>query len=581
MLHVLSGEWPFPGEAVRVNPRNPNDPNDLVGVSEFDRREEFVNKVGGGHVLMRLIRACLSNSSAHRPASPEIHQQVSAVAGDHPPSFANKVEMLERIKTLGEEKERVVTEKNDAITERDEAVREREMVSAELEESKGDTESVRQRYAIELERLQIENADLKADNEHLHAVVNGKERELCTQEENHKTELETTVKHHQAQMESMEKHHQTQLESREKHYQAQLESKISELSSNDDLISSKSSTIESLQVKLGQALGTSSAKDSVNVFTPGVKLTFTECAVLPECCSYGQAIVAGKYVYVGVPSLMNERVHKYNITGDTWITLPDPPVAFFSIGYLCRKLSLIGGLMPSSGDVTGDIHEFDEASQQWVRSTTIPPVPTARRSATAVSWTSPPALIVCGGSDQRGRSLTVVEVYHSGTSQWHTVSPLPLPRQLMTHTIINNVLFLVGGYSGSTGDTCTKTVMSASIPQLLESCIQPSSTSPIQWQSESITDVPYFMPTAATMGGCLLVVGGRTTWSSFKSTTVSFVHAYCPSSLSWVVIGELPQPLHGCIVATLPTGELLVMGGRNEHKRETNTVYRVTLHVDV
>ena len=37
MVHVLNGQWPFPGEAVRVNPRNPNDPNDLVGVTEFDR----------------------------------------------------------------------------------------------------------------------------------------------------------------------------------------------------------------------------------------------------------------------------------------------------------------------------------------------------------------------------------------------------------------------------------------------------------------------------------------------------------------------------------------------------------------
>ena len=570
MLHVLSGEWPFPGEAVRVNPRNPNDPNDLVGVSEFDRREEFVNKVGGGHVLMRMIRACLSNSSAHRPASPEVHQQVSAVAGDHPPSFANKVEMLERIKTLGEEKERVVTEKNDAITERDEAVREREIVSAELEESKGDNESVRQRYAIELERLQIENADLKADNEHLHAMVNGKKRELCTQEQNHKTELETMK-------ETIQNHHQAQLESMEKHHQAQLESKINELSSKDDLISSKSSTIHNLQVKLGQALGTSAAKDNLNVFTPGVELTFTDCAKLPVVCSYGQAIVAGKYVYVRVN---DQRVRGYNSAENTWITRPDPPVNHFSIGYLYGKVLLVGGCVPPAvANITRDIHEFDEASQQWVRSTTIPPMPTARGRSTAVSWTSPPALIVCGGCDDEDKPMTVVEVYHGRISQWHTVSPLPLPRQLMTHTIINNVLFLVGGYSGSTGDTAKKTVISASIPQLLESCIQPSSASLFQWRRELIPGVPYFLSSAATLGGCLLVVGGKTSWSSFKGTTVSSVHAYCPSSSSWVVIGELPQPLRSCIIATLPTGELLVMGGRNEHNKVTNTVYRVTLRI--
>ena len=537
MLHVLSGEWPFPGEAVRVNPRNPNDPNDLVGVSEFDRREEFVNKVGGGHVLMRMIRACLSNSSAHRPASPEVHQQVSAVAGDHPPSFANKVEMLERIKTLGEEKERVVTEKHDAITERDAAVREREMVSAELEDSKGHTESVRQRYAIELERLQIENADLKADIEYLHAVVNSKERKILAQKENHKAER----------------------------------------SSKDDLISSKSSTIHDLQVKLRQALGTSSTKVNLNVFTPGVELTFTECAKLPVGCNYGQAIVAGKYVYVGDTSLVIPRVHKYNIAEDTWITLPSPCFGFFSIVFLYRKVLLVGGLMPPD-HITGDVHEFDEASQQWVRSTTIPPMPTARYSATAVSWTSPPALIVCGGCYQQGRSLTVVEVYHGRTSQWHTVSPLPVPRDHITHIIVNSVLFLVGGYEGSTGDTKTKSVMSASIPQLLEFCMQPSTTPSIQWRSASIPDVPHFMPTAASLGGCLLVVGGNRFSGSRKVNPVSSVHAYCPSSSSWVVVGELPQPLYHCITVTLPTGELLVMGGQTWPIGVSNTVYKVVLH---
>ena len=46
MVHVLSGQWPFPGEAVRVNPRYPNNPNDLVGVTEFDRREEYINLIG-------------------------------------------------------------------------------------------------------------------------------------------------------------------------------------------------------------------------------------------------------------------------------------------------------------------------------------------------------------------------------------------------------------------------------------------------------------------------------------------------------------------------------------------------------
>ena len=501
MVHVLSGQWPFPGEANIVNPRNPND---LVGVTELDRREEYINKIGNQHPLMQLIQACLSNSSSHRPTSSEVHQQVSAVAADHSPSFANRVEMLERIKVLGEEKETMRMEKNNAVAEKETAVGEREGVLAELEGTQYNMDRLSLSHSVQLEGVHLEVSDLKAENEH---------------------------------------------------FQAQLETKASELASKDALISSKSSTIQSLQEKLGQALGTLSSKDSLNVFSPGVKLNFTECAKLPRNDGRGHAIIVGKDVYMN----SGETVLKYSITEDTWSTLPEPPVTLFSIGHLCQKIILVGGKLRSNKQVTGDIHEFDEASQQWVRSTSIPPIPTTRQVTSVVSWTSPTALIVCGGSDEHNEPMNVVEVYHSRTSQWHAVSPLPFPRDWMSRTVIHNVLYLVGGYEGKSGESFTKTVLSASIPQLLESCLQPSRTPPVQWQILSISNISNYWSTAASLGGCLLVVGGKPT--TFLGSESSSVHAYCPSCSSWVLVGELPQPLAACITATLPTGELLVMGG--------------------
>ena len=575
MLHVLSGEWPFPGDTFQVNPRNPNDPNDLVGVTEFDRREEYVNEIGEGHGLMQLIRSCLSNSPSHRPDSRDVQCQVSAVAGNHPPSFANRVEMLERIKSLGEEKESVVSEMNNAVIEKDTAVREKELVLAELEEAEADTENVRQCYAIELEKLQIENFHLNEDIEHLHAVVNSKERELYSLEENFKAELNILQERCDRQLEVMQ-NDKLSKQAVEKRHQAQLKSKSHELTSKDALLSSKSSIIQSLQVKLEQALGTSSVKQNLNVFTPGAKLTCTECAKLPEGGGSGHAVVIGNDVYVRLGTIYSMNVLNYNIIEDSWNTLPAPPVEWYSIGYLYKKLLLVGGQLPSN-NVTGDIHEFDEASQQWVRSTSIPPMPTARDSSTVVCWSSPPALIVCGGGDENDTPMAVVEVYHGRTSQWYTVSPLPSPRDHMTHTVVNNVLFLVGGYEGTSISSCTKTVMSASIPQLLGSCIQPSSTPPIHWQSASIPDVPYYRSTVASLGGCLLVVGGNRNEIVEKHDRVSSVHAYCPSSSSWVLVGELPQPLYDCITATLPTGELLVIGGGTASFDESNNVYKYSL----
>ena len=330
MVHVLSGQWSFPGEAVRVNPRNPNDPNDLIGVSEFDRREEYINLVGNEHPLMTLIQGCLSNSPSHRPTSSEVHQRVSAVAADHPPSFTNRVEMMDRIKTLGQENERVLAEKDTTVaeknreiaetrTEKDALTREKEKILSELEESQSTIGSLRQSHSIEVEALQIENTDIKADNEHLRAINVAKEREYKSDKQRHESDKEEIKQRYKKQLETMKKEkqameewHLSDRQALEQQHQAQLESKVSELSAKDALISSKSNTIQNLQVKLGQALGTASNKGNLSVFSPGIKLIFTEHANVPKAISYlDQGITVGGDVYIGVTS--DKKVFKYSI----------------------------------------------------------------------------------------------------------------------------------------------------------------------------------------------------------------------------------------------------------------------------
>ena len=645
MVHTLSGEWPFPGDAVRVNTRNPNDPNDLVGVTEFDRREEYINLIENEHPLMTLIQRCLSNSPSHRPTSSEVHQSVSAVAADHPPSFTNRVEMMDKIKTLSEQTERALLERDIAVTEKteetamlmaekDTVVIKCERVSTMMEETQSAMENLCQSHSIEVEALQAENVDLKDDNEYLHATIsiNDKtykaERETMKKDKqameqryesnikNIQLEKENLIKQHQQEIDLIKRNHLEEIEAlkcshqsdrqgleqkyalhlkaledehqivmlaMEQQYRAQLELKASELSAKDTLISSKTKTIRSLQIKLGQALGTSS-KDNFSLFSPGVELIFTACAKVPQYVSgLDHGVVIGKNVYIGVD--FKGEILRYNITENTWSPLPTAPVRYARMGCLYKKILLVGGRLPPK-QVTADIHEFDEASQLWIRSTSIPPMLTPRQAVTAVSWSTPAALIVCGGYDQEKRPVTIVDVYHSRTSQWHTVSPLPLPRSFTTHVINQNMLYLVGGYEGTDVNTYIykKKVVCTSIPQLLDSCLQPSPHT--QWQSLVIPDIPYCRSTAASLGGCLVVVGGVKdhTFPPKPKSIVSSMHAYCPSSSSWVLVGELPQPLYDCITATLPTGELLVIGGispSGDHMMATNKTYKFSLSVSI
>ena len=78
LVHVLSGQWPFPSEPTQVHPRNPTR---VIGLSEVERRVQYLNIIGrpskqqAGHPLMPLIERCLNNSPNLRPKSAELGRE--------------------------------------------------------------------------------------------------------------------------------------------------------------------------------------------------------------------------------------------------------------------------------------------------------------------------------------------------------------------------------------------------------------------------------------------------------------------------------------------------------------------------
>ena len=472
MVHVLSGQWPFPGEAVRVNPRNPNNPNDLVGVSEFDRRDEYITLIGNEHPLMTLIQGCLSNNPSHRPTSSEVHQRVSAVSADHPPSFNNRVEMMDRIKTLSQEKEAIRIEKEDMRTQ--------------------------------ISNLQTEVGRLRI---------------------------------------------------------------LSSPNNAQTSIASNSRTTQEITDGNGP-----------RSFPQNTRLKFMNVADMPLPLDGANLVHIKGSIYVCSKYKDKRDVFIYTLCDGRWKTLSRPPIKYFSICSIFGKVLLVGGWLQSSNQVTADIHEFNEASQQWVRSTSIPPMPTARSSVTAVSWSSPPALIVCGGQDNEQQRMTTVEVYHSCTSQWHTLCPLPFPRSHMMSTVIHNSLFLMGGIESSIYST--RSVIFISAPHLLDQCYQSSQLkdSSVRGQWQSLPDTPTYCSGVASLGGCLLAVGGQSRY--FAGHVFSSIHAYSPSTSSWIHVGDLPHRHTDCGAISLPGGELLVIGGEEETFAGSKSVYKGTIVFD-
>ena len=94
MTHVFSGVWPIPTSVFHVDPSNPNV---MVPATEVERREEYLQGMGDTHPLIALTHQCLSNNPLTRPEAPEILARINEVMPQFPPSFQNKVEMLQRI----------------------------------------------------------------------------------------------------------------------------------------------------------------------------------------------------------------------------------------------------------------------------------------------------------------------------------------------------------------------------------------------------------------------------------------------------------------------------------------------------
>ena len=133
MVHVLSGQWPFPSEATQVDPSNSAS---VIGISEVERRVQYLNIIGRpsdeqeGHPLMSLIERCLSNSPGLRPNTSELVERISSTSDQQPLTFSNRVDMMQRINRIQREKETLQTQ----ISELERQVKQSRVVQIEQRE---------------------------------------------------------------------------------------------------------------------------------------------------------------------------------------------------------------------------------------------------------------------------------------------------------------------------------------------------------------------------------------------------------------------------------------------------------------
>ena len=253
----------------------------------------------------------------------------------------------------------------------------------------------------------------------------------------------------------------------------------------------------------------------------------------------------------------DRNIYSCDFTGDiTWKTLKSPTRQSALTTYQ-ERLVLVGGWDPSTDTRTNQLWVMEEEGT-WTQP--LPAMPTPRSGASAVSIEQ--YLIVAGGVGRNYSNVDVVEVYNG--QQWVTTDPLPKGCCYMKSTLHDGFLYLMGG------DPQGKSVFQCSVQELIEQAT-PHPLKQSTWNT--IRDAPYKWCSVATFGGALVAVGG------YDKGHKNSLHMYDPLTQLWVHAGEMPVAVYSTCTVTLPSGEMMVIGGGTKDTTRSPLVYKASLEM--
>ena len=151
MIHLFSGRWPEPQVG-----QTRFEGDQLIPVTEAERRDVFLRAIGNDHPLMHLILNCINNDPRHRTHASELVERMSAMKLQFPSSFANRLEMLGQIEHQ-EEKNRALREQRE--TERQRNEQQISSLRREVEEKEEENVRLTLVYSSEVEQLKLQLQD--------------------------------------------------------------------------------------------------------------------------------------------------------------------------------------------------------------------------------------------------------------------------------------------------------------------------------------------------------------------------------------------------------------------------------------
>ena len=127
-----------------------------------------------------------------------------------------------------------------------------------------------------------------------------------------------------------------------------------------------------------------------------------------------------------------------------------------------------------------------------------------------------------------------------------------------------------GHYYLMGGDVQGTSVFYTSLHSLVDKASQHPPTSPTNTDQPSVwktlPNTPHQCSSTTIFGGALVAVGGYLIQSSLD--------LYSPRTQSWLPAGGMPVGVNNTCTATLPTGEMMVIGGETRETLFSPIVYK-------
>ena len=280
MIHVLSGKWPLP-----LREPNPENQDELLPVTEAERRDTYLRDIGNAHPLMDLIRRCVHNDPVRRVRATEIVQRMDDMVRQFPPSFADRVKMLQRIETETKEKETFKIENQILAAEVEQLVQNHQEEIKRFQQVHSINEKCIQRQEVlqTMLRTQAEThqtemraqnethqAKMIAQNETHQAEVRAYQAEMRAQNATHQTEMKAQNEIHQTKMKAQNEIHQTKIKAQNETHQtemkAQNETHQTEMKAQNEVIKQERRSLtterDSLQSEVSRLRGVNQSLQS-------------------------------------------------------------------------------------------------------------------------------------------------------------------------------------------------------------------------------------------------------------------------------------------------------------------------------